>query len=444
MRRSLLFLALVVLVACGKVKSDNCASAADCADPANPLCAPDGACVGCVGATDCSGDTPICDTGARACRGCGADPECTGGVCIEAEGACVADADVAFVADLGDDTGECTRAAPCGTFPAAAATTRRVIHVLGGTLRPATTTTFVNNDHVLDGEDTAIEVGQQTAFDVQGPAKLTIEGFRLTVPPGTATPPVPAVKVAGVGAVAVIHDVEFASNGGSAVLSDSSADVTIRASHIGTLTSQNPTEVDCNNAKLHLDQSVLETAFATAGTECEATITRNRFESSRDRSVQWAGGLLVMENNLIIHRDGFNDSISFFALRPGSTVRFNTIVNTTALPSDGAALNCDGSAQVTSNIFAYNSGHPITGTGCVTRFSTFDDVATTSAGTGNQVTGIETIFVNRGAGDYHLTATSIARGGAEPGLTMVKVDIEGNPRPAPEGSTADCGAFEAP
>jgi hypothetical protein len=283
-----------------------------------------------------------------------------------------------------------------------------------------------------------------TTLDVQAGAKVTIEGFRITVPPVNPTGAnTPGVKVAGPGAVGVIHGVEFAGDGGSAVLSDSSADVTIRASHIGSLTSQNPTEIDCNNAKLHVDRNVLETAFATSNA-CEGTVTRNRFESSRDRSVQWSSGLLVMENNLIIHRDGFNDSISIVLLPSGSTMRFNTVVNTTALASDGAALNCDGSAEITSNIFAYNSGHPIKGTNCVTRFSIFDDVSTTSAGTGNQVTGIDTIFVNRGAGDYHLAPASIARAAAEPGLIMVKEDFDGNPRPAPAGTTADSGAFEAP
>ena len=83
------------------------------------------------------------------------------------------------------------------------------------------------------------------------------------------------------------------------------------------------------------------------------------------------------------------------------------------------------------------------GQGCSPRYSVFDDVSTTSAGAGNQVVGIDTIFVNRAAGDYHLATDSVARGGAEPGLTMVKVDYEGNPRPAPAGSAADCGAFEA-
>ena len=151
-----------------------------------------------------------------------------------------------------------------------------------------------------------------------------------------------------------------------------------------------------------------------------------------------------MENNLIIHRDGFNDSISVSDLRPGSTIRFNTIANTTALPSDGRALGCDGSVVVTSNVFAYYSAHPIGGTGCEPRYSVFDDQSVTSAGTGNQVTGIDTLFVDRSGGDYHLAGDSVARGGAEPGLTMVKVDYEGRARPAPAGSTADSGAFEAP
>jgi hypothetical protein len=198
-------------------------------------------------------------------------------------------------------------------------------------------------------------------------------------------------------------------------------------------------------AKLRVDQCVLEMTILTgSGGTCELTATRNRFESLRDGSVQLTGGQLVMENNLIIHRDGFNDSISVGNLRAGSTIRFNTITNTTALPSDGSALSCDNSVVVTSNVFAYNSGHPIGGTGCQPRYSAFDDVSTTSAGTGNQITGIDKIFVNRAGGDYHLSATSVARGGAEPGLNMVTLDFDGQRRPNPINTTADSGAFEAP
>jgi hypothetical protein len=202
--------------------------------------------------------------------------------------------------------------------------------------------------------------------------------------------------------------------------------------------------VQCNNAIIHVDQNQFETAFVDTVGACEGTVTRNRFESQRDASVHVTGGPAVVENNLIIHRDGFNDSILATSLRPGSTIRFNTLINTTAVPSDGAALSCDNTVEVTSNVFAYNSGHPITGQGCTTRFSIFDDVSVTSAGTGNQVTGIDTIFVNRAAGDFHLAPTSIAREGAEPGQVMVKVDFEGNPRPNPAGTNSDSGAFEAP
>ena len=463
--RSLLWLSVLVGSGCGEVVAPACSVAADCTDPApfcidshceancsvmadctdpdRGICASDGACVGCQDSADCTGvDAPICDTSDRTCRGCAADTECTGGVCIEAEGGCVADSAVAFVADLGNDTGTCTRSTPCATLTFALTRSKRVIHVLGGTL--GADNVIVSGDHVLDGEDTALGSGSATALLVQAPpTNVIVEGFRFTVPTGASM--LPAVSVVGFGTRAILDSVEIGGNGGVALLANNSADVLLSRSHVGTLTSSGATTVNCTNAKIHVDQSTLEQAIITdAQTQCEATVTRNRFESPRDGSVQIRGGQLVMENNLVIHRDGFNDSISVSNLRPGSTIRFNTLINTTALSSDGAALSCDNTVDVTSNVFAYNSGHPITGLGCATRFSVFDDVSTTAAGTGNQVTGIEQIFVDRGAGNFHLSATSVAREGAEPGQTMVKDDFEGQPRPNPAGTTSDCGAFEAP
>jgi len=420
--------------------SASCSVAADCVEADRGVCAADGACVGCEVASDCGSEAPICDDSARACRGCAADAECGGGVCIEAEGACVADADVAFVADLGSDTGACTRATPCATLTFAitqAGTARRVIHVLGGTLNTGSVT--LGGDYVLDGEDTTIGSAGATTLTIRAPANITVEGFRLVAPTAGTTP---AISVSGFGAVGILHDLQITGTG-LAVTVTNSAEVTLARSHIGSLATTST--VQCTNAKLRVDQCVLEQTIVNDGnTQCEATVTRNRFESSRDGSVQLTGGQLVMENNLVIHRDGFNDSILAVNLRPGSTIRFNTIVNTTALPSDGAALSCDNAIEVTSNIFAYNSGHPITGLGCATRFSVFDDQSTTAAGTGNQLTGIDQIFVNRGTGDYHLSASSVARAGAEPGQNMVKIDFDGQPRPSPSDTTADSGAFEAP
>lgn len=468
MREHVVLLGLLLGAACGKVPAATpdasaCTSSAECTDPATPycvssqcvaacsvnadctdadhaICASDGACVGCIANTDCDSAAPICDAQARECRGCTKDSECTGGVCIEAEGTCTADADAVFVTMMGSDTGTCTRAAPCATvsYALGQAGSRRVVHVLGGTLQGAAIT--LTGNRVLDGEDTALGTGG-TALTINGPATVIVEGFRVAAP---ATGSVPAINVAGVSAKATLYDLTVTGNGVPVITGTNGADITLRRSHVGSLTSPGSNQVSCQNGKLLVDQNRFENTFVAplSGT-CETIVTRNRFESSFDRSVQQSGGHLTMENNLIIHRDGYNDSISLAQLGAGSVVRFNTIVNTTAVASDGAAMNCDASVIATSNIFAYNSGHPITGQGCTTRYSVFDDVSTTSAGTGNQIVGIETIFVNRTGGDYHLSTGSVARAGAEPGLTMVKTDYEGNPRPAPVGTAADCGAFEA-
>jgi len=465
MRTYLLF-AFVGLAACGDVvaKDPGCQTAADCTDPAAPfcvenkcqaacagagdctdpergVCATDGACVGCVANTDCDAAAPVCDTGERACRGCEKDSECAGGICIEAEGTCAADAEVAFVTMMGTDAGACTRTAPCATvsFALSVSGTRRIVHVLGGSLSSAAMN--FTSDRILDGEDTTLSNSSGTSITITAPAKVTVEGFRLTAP---AMATVPAILVSGA-ARARLHNLTIGGDGGLAVNATNSANLHLSNSHIGNLGLNNPMHVYCPNSTALIDQNTFEMAIVgDNGTQCELTVSRNRFESTRDGSVQLQSGLLVMENNLIIHRDGFNDSISLGNLRSGSTIRFNTIVNTTAVGSDGSALSCNSvGVTVTSNIFAYNSGHPITGT-CETRYSVFDDRAVTSAGTGNQSVGIDTIFANRAGGDYHLSATSSAKANAEPGLNMVKVDFEGNPRPNPTGGPADSGAFEAP
>jgi hypothetical protein len=361
---------------------------------------------------------------------------------VEAEGTCVAAADVVFVTQMGNDTGICTRAAPCATIPyaLAQARNRKVIHVLGGSLSSDTITLTAGDGLVLDGEDTMLGTSG-TAIAVQSAPRVTIEGFRFTAPNLENTPAISS----GPQTVVRLHQVSIAGDGTLAVAVGNTSNVAITSSHLGSLAANSAMRVTCDNGRLSVSESLLETTILGDFQEpCEMTVSRNRFESSYDGSVNLLGGLLVMENNLVIHRDGFNDSISVSGLNPGSTIRFNTIVNTTALPSDGLALGCDGSVVVTSNIFAYYSMHPVAGTGCEPRYSVFDDQALTSAGTGNQVSTIDAMFVDRSGGDYHLAPNSVARGAAEPGLTMVKVDYDGHVRPDPAGTFSDSGALEAP
>jgi len=470
MCRSWFIISLLLIASCGKVTApaDECTTAAQCTDSAAPycidrhceaacqaatdctdathaVCASDGACVGCQAAADCSAQAPVCDTTERACRGCTSDAECPGGVCIEADGTCTADAGVAFVTMMGSDAGACTRAAPCATvlFALKQRADRSVVHVLGGALS-ITSFALTGTTITLDGEDTAISTGTATAITVMGSADITIEGFRITAPPfpPTGGAPAPGLVVKDLAKLR-LHGVALSGEGSTLVEASGGAQLTIRASHLGSLSQNSANTINCIGATLLADRNALEMTIVGNYMPCEMTVTRNRFESSRDGSVHITGGRLVMENNLVIHRDGFNDSISVGSLSSGSTIRFNTLVNTTAVGSDGAAMFCDNTVAITSNIFAYNSQHPINGTGCETRYSVFDDRSLTSAGTGNQLTGIDAIFVNRGAGDYHLAPASVARGGAEPGQIMVMVDYDGHPRPDPSGSPADSGAFEA-
>jgi hypothetical protein len=408
-------------------------------------CEPGGAgCAECAGPEDCSAEAPVCDTATSSCRGCTSESECgAGNICVEATGTCTAAADAAFVTQMGSDTGTCTRAAPCATIAYAIAQlgARKVIHVLGGSLFTDALMLTASDGLVLDGEDTMLSASG-TVITVQDAPAVTIEGFRFTTPSAEDTP---AITASGPGAPTSvrIHDVSIGGDGGLPVVAGFNSRVSITSSHLGSLAASTALRVTCTDARLSVAESRLETTILD-GTRCELTISRSRFESSYDGSVSLLGGLLVMENNLIIHRDGFNDSMSVSGLSAGSTIRFNTIANTTALPSDGRALSCDDTVVVTSNVFAYYSAHPIGGTGCAPRYSVFDDESLTSAGTGNQVAPIDELFVDRSAGDFHLASDSVARGAAEPGQTMVTVDHEGSPRPSPAGSVSDSGAFEAP
>jgi len=176
------------------------------------------------------------------------------------------------------------------------------------------------------------------------------------------------------------------------------------------------------------------------GSNCQMTVEKSRFDMFNDGSIGVQGGFARIENNLIVNAVELDDSMYVTGVAPGSTVRFNTFVNTSGIASDGTALACDGTPAVTSNIFAYNSRHPLSPADtCAARYSLFD--ATTSSeeavGAGNHTADAAAFFVDRLRKDFHLGPDSPARGKAEPGLGVVD-DIEGHRRPV----AADVGAYQ--
>lgn len=403
---------------------DTCRVDADCAEvPGRPFCAGDGVCVGCVDAMDCGGDATICDAGSRSCRGCEADAECASDVCVEATGVCADETEVVFVSTSGNDSGTCPSTAPCRTLAYAltiANSTRNVIHVEGGTLSVPSTLT-VSISVTFDGTGTLLTSpanGPIMQLATAGAIVVVVEGFRVSN---------------------ASDRVDF--NVGSKTLR--MFDVTLQRSSIqgsGTFEAAHSefrtNTITCSGGTLAIEGNEFSESVIS-GTNCQTTIRRNRFFDAANGTINTMGGLLLVENNLLVEPSEFVDAIIVSGHSSGSTIAFNTIVNTSQVTMSPAAVTCDATVRVTSNIFAYNSTNPINGIGCVAVSSLFDLPGAPDA-TGNTSAASSTFFIDAVNSDFHLATNSPALGIGEAGL--VDVDLEGNPRPM----MPDVGAFEAP
>ncbi len=410
----------------------NCRVDEDCAEVSGrPICADEGVCVGCVDATDCTGEASICDSETRACRGCVKDSECESGVCLEADGICAEESQVVFLSSQGGDTGNCEREMPCRTLAFGLdkiGGTRRVLRLEGGGQFPLTQKVDLGKSVYIDGTGNAI------GLNAVGPV------FRIIAPQIDIT----------------LSHVTLGATSGSVIDQQSSNLRLLDVRAVGT--------VQVTNATLDVRDSELESGFAcTSGTasvhttnlggrsdstNCALVVERSLFGDSNAGCLGASGGLITIENNLIVQTISSTDAMAVQNAVAGSTVRFNTFVNTTSTPGDGQALFCDATVDATSNIIAYRSAHPMgfpSGQFCASTFTLFDTVAVAqhTAGEGNVVADEANFFLDRLSGDFHLGASSPAKQAADPTLT-VQIDFDGASRPQPAGTTSDIGAFEAP
>ena len=406
-----------------------CESNADCDGlPDRPLCASDGVCVGCIDSSQCPADANICDAEDRTCRGCESDDECPGGVCIESSGMCVADAEVVFVSSVGADSGTCTRSAPCASLGFAFGkvnASRPVMHLLGGKLN-VNATVSLTAPVTIDGTNNMLTApATGPIFSVSNAAHAAIENVML----GTANGAVVTVQGGG---SAELYATSLAGSG-----------VTVsNGSFAATASTFAMSGVTCSNGGTVTVETSSFTPGGIGGTGCSITMRRNRFDGITSHALFVDGGSVVMENNLLTTPSEFVDMVHAGGGAPGSTIRFNTFVNTSSLLQSPNAIDCDASIDVTSNVFAYNSTNPINGTGCVTHASLFDVPGAVDAGAADFSGDAALFFVDRAAGDFHLAAQSPAVERGEAGL--VTVDLDGHARPDPAGSAPDVGAFEAP
>ncbi len=103
-----------------------------------------------------------------------------------------------------------------------------------------------------------------------------------------------------------------------------------------------------------------------------------------------------------------------------------TILNS-IIDGAGAAIANTGTGSVASGINLFNTTTTATGSGGATL-------------SGQEITGVSPMFVDRDGGDFHLEPESPAAGvGQDLGIQM---DFDGFTRPNPAGSLPDLGAFE--
>jgi hypothetical protein len=402
-----------------------------------PHCGGDGVCVACLDDTQCTASAPVCDSVSHACRACALDAECPQGVCLEADGVCAATSEVVYVATSNaSDTNDCSESAPCATLAHALTLvdgTRRVIHLIGGTLYADAPVNITKPVHI-DATGTTIMAGAAGPF--------------VTVPDNVSPVVLAHVKV-----LAPTNNAITVGASSSLRLFDATIDRGIKVTG-GTVDAASSTfantefdlpAVDCTNGSVSIASSqVSEGIVKTAN--CQLTLRQTLLHNNSSSALYANGGVVTIENNVFMEDNEYADCASVHATASGSTVRFNTFVNTSAATGDGVALGCDGTVDVTSNIFAYRSMHPMgppAGQLCPAKYSLFDQIAVSehTQGDGNVVGDASGFFA--GATDYHLAAGSPAIGAAEPGLPVM-TDYDGHPRPQPDGSPPDIGAFEAP
>ncbi len=374
---------------------EGCAGPDDCMeDAATPVCnVESGVCVGCVANGDCNGTTPICDD--TQCRGCTDDVDCESGACGD-DGACVAEADIAYVSRTGVDVSPCSKEAPCARIQFAGqqltGSRRHIVMFPGDYLEGP----FLSGGADLEsmvlhggGASLSCECGDGLIN-----AGLEIEIRHLSMQNGAGV-------IASLALPTLLRDVRVRGrvlNRGNLTVLDSYFD--------------GGTDVGLDNSGA-------------------ATVLRTEFVGGVSGIRAEPGSLTSLEN-VLIH----GSSDVGIEMRGGTgSIAFSTITNTGSASSDVRGIRCTSSSfSVLSSIVWAPQQPALPGvSNCRVEGSLVGPIQL--LGEGN--ISSDPLFVNAAAGDLHLSPTSPARDRATQGPP---VDFDGDPRPA--GTGFDLGADE--
>lgn len=354
-----------------------------------------GACVACVDSTHCTEPTaPVCGDGGT-CTACTADGQCASGLCDEASGACVDEAEIIHV-DRGGGGTACTRATPCATFAdgvAAITATRRWMRVGPGDYMEPTVT--------LDGRTVTIVAPsaglRPSAFDqpvlqVLNASVVQIEGLRL-----------------------------FSAGGdgrADGLRCQAPASGRPRVTLIGV-------QIDSN------------AAFGIDASECDVRIERSRIIGNPGGGISIGAGSFHITNTFITDNGG-NTPIGGVRLQDNdatSVFAFNTVADNFAANTVARALICTSTLpqRITSNILWGNAApDQVSTTNCQ-----LDHNLSNQSLSGSNNLMANPTFVS--PSDFHLAPGSPGIDAADPEATLA-VDFDGDTRP--QGGGRDIGADE--
>lgn len=412
--------------------SASCVSDADCAGSETPTCSSDGSCVACLGNDACTANAPTCDVMTHSCRACAVNTDCASDSCNEATGTCIDGSVIAYVSNVGVDSGACTQSVPCRTFVYMSSVlgTRTRIHILG-------------TSYSSGANSNVIPIG--AAVIDSNNAVVTTDG----------TDAGPAVFSTGTNIVNVeLQSTTVGTDGVHAASLSITSGSSITAQHVKLL---QPFNVVASGTLLIEDSELGGVAASTSAGAL--TIRRSQLHNG----VTATGGTLSYQRNLFSHptagaiviSSNITGSIenSIFVSN-GATAPVialhgfslplvaATLVNLQATSAPAIACDLSG-GKVVGSVIGWNNASLLN---CVVDYSLFNGTGT-ATGT-NLVGAIGSFFVDLAGQDFHLLPTSPAVRGVPVGTAtnghVIADDFDGSARPNPVGSPSDIGAYESP
>jgi hypothetical protein len=400
-----------------------CRSDAECAAPAG-VCdvATTNTCVECTpdNASACAGTKPLCGAD-NTCRACAAHADCSSSVCL-ADGACAAEATVAYVAPTGTDNDLCSKAMPCTKVGKALATARPYVKLSGTT-----------------NESLMISAARKVTFYADVGAKLRA---------GATNSPI--VTVRDNGTAVTIYDLAIsdapndASGYGVLVPTGGGAP---SVSLIRATVSNNPAGgISVAGGTLNVSQSTISGnqggGISVAGGTLN--VSQSTISGNAGGGISVAGGTFDITNNFIFRNGNATGTTVGGVVLAVSTIGtsrldFNTIVDNeiSASTTSSGGLVCD--------IAGFNASNNLIARNFVNRLSTAANANTNgqcahlTSKIVSDLGELKFIAPDMPPYNYHLTAGSSAIDAATTPSTIT-VDADGDLRP--QGAQKDIGADE--